>query len=149
MKPVVAPIAVIISLLSLSACSTISGQGPAVGPNTVAPVNAPSASGVGSGVLGELGNGLLGASAGRLAPADRKKALEAEYKALEYSPVGQATSWKSASGAQSGEVVAAQPYQVGSQNCRQYTHSFTIDGSPQTVRGTACRNPDGSWTPLT
>ncbi|GAB1581409.1 hypothetical protein PPNSA23_13520 [Phyllobacterium phragmitis] len=107
----------------------------------------PAGSGVGSGVLGALGNGLLGASANRLDPASRKKALEAEYRALEYAPVGQVTNWKSGSG--SGDVVAAQPYQVGSQNCRQYTHTFTIDGAPQTMRGTACRNPDGSWTPLT
>jgi len=152
MKPIVAPLALSIALFGLSACSTISGKGPAVGPGgalTVTPANTPSAGGVGSGVLGALGNGLLGTSAGRLDPADRRKALEAEYKALEYAPVGQATSWKSASGAQSGQVVAAQPYQVGSQNCRQYTHTFTIDGAPQTARGTACRNPDGSWTPLT
>ncbi|WP_407864242.1 hypothetical protein [Phyllobacterium phragmitis] len=146
MKPVVAPIALFIALFSLSACSTISGPKPAVSPNTT-PANVPAGSGVGSGVLGALGNGLLGASANRLDPASRKKALEAEYRALEYAPVGQVTNWKSGSG--SGDVVAAQPYQVGSQNCRQYTHTFTIDGAPQTMRGTACRNPDGSWTPLT
>ena len=56
---------------------------------------------------------------------------------------------KTASGSHSGEVVAAQPYQVGSQNCRQYTHTVRIDGTPQSARGTACRNEDGSWTPLT
>ena len=36
----------------------------------------------------------------------------------------------------------AQPYRVGSQDCRQYTHTVTIDGARQTARGTACRNPD-------
>ncbi|RCS23533.1 hypothetical protein DUT91_13290 [Phyllobacterium salinisoli] len=141
------------ALFSLSACNTISGPTPVVSPGSgasaAAPVNAPSGAGVGMGILGALGNGLIGTAANRLDPADRKKALEAEYKALEYAPVGRATSWKSASGTPSGEVIAAQPYQVGSQNCRQYTHIFTIDAAPQTVRGTACRNPDGSWTPLT
>ena len=34
-------------------------------------------------------------------------------------------------------------------NCRSYTHTIYIDGQPQTARGTACRNPDGTWTPLT
>jgi surface antigen len=82
-------------------------------------------------------------------PADRRSAIEAEYKALEYAPKGQSVSWKGRSGGVSGEVTAAQPYQVGSQNCRQYSHSFTVDGDPQTVRGTACRNEDGSWSPLT
>ncbi|PRD45997.1 hypothetical protein C5748_01280 [Phyllobacterium phragmitis] len=149
MKLVIAPIALSIALFSLSACSTITGQRPVVSPNTGAPIAAPSSGNVGTGILGSLGNGLLGPAASRLDPADRKKALEAEYRALEYAPVGQVTNWKGASGRESGEVVAAQPYQVGSQNCRQYTHSFTIDGAPQTTRGTACRNPDGSWTPLT
>jgi len=99
-------------------------------------------------LLTPLGNGLLGNSANQLNAADRKKALEAEYRALEYSPAGKAVSW-SGSGSNSGDVTAAQPYQVGSQNCRQYSHSFNIGGSQQTSRGTACRNPDGSWTPLT
>lgn len=99
-------------------------------------------------LLTSLGNGLLGSAANQLNAADRKKALEAEYRALEYSPAGKAVSW-SGSGSNSGDVTAAQPYQVGSQNCRQYSHSFNIGGSQQTSRGTACRNPDGSWTPLT
>lgn len=99
-------------------------------------------------LLAPLGNGLLGNSANQLNAADRKKALEAEYRALEYSPAGKAVSW-SGSGSNSGDVTAAQPYQVGSQNCRQYSHSFTVGGAQQTSRGTACRNPDGSWTPLT
>lgn len=129
---------------ALSACSTApknTGQ-TVFGQSQKAPV-------ANQGVLAELGNGLLGSSINRLAPADRTKALEAEYRALEYSPAGKSVSWRAASASASGEVVAAQPYQVGSQNCRQYTHSFSIDGAPQTVRGTACRNADGSWTPLT
>ncbi|PYE88401.1 hypothetical protein [Phyllobacterium leguminum] len=133
-----------LSLIGLSACGTASGPRPSLIPGISSPSATASSS---SDVLGALGNGLIGTSVSRLDKADRKKALEAEYKALEYARAGDASSWKG-DGA-SGEVVAAQPYQVGSQNCRQYTHSFTIDGAPQTVRGTACRNPDGSWTPLT
>lgn len=102
-----------------------------------------------TGVLSGLGNGLLGQNILQLSGEDRRKALEAEYRALEYSAAGKAVQWKASVGSASGEVVAAQPYQVGSQNCRQYTHNFDINGAPQTVRGTACRNPDGSWTPLT
>ncbi len=99
-----------------------------------------------SDLLAALGDGLLGDSAAKLSAGDRKKALEAEYRALEYSPAGKSVSWRGA--VASGDVTAAPPYQVGSQNCRQYTHTFTISGAPQTERGSACRNPDGSWTPL-
>jgi surface antigen len=101
-----------------------------------------------TGVVAGLGNGLVGGNPA-LDPSDRKRALQAEYQALEYSPAGKTVEWKNASGSRSGEVVAAQPYQVGSQNCRQYTHTLRIDGTPQSARGTACRNDDGSWTPLT
>lgn len=97
-------------------------------------------------VLAALGNGLVGNAA--LEPADRKQALQAEYQTLEYSPAGKVVEWKNSSSNRSGEVVAAQPYQVGSQNCRQYTHTIRIDGTPQSARGTACRNEDGSWTRL-
>jgi len=48
----------------------------------------------------------------------------------------------------SGQVVAAAPYQVGSQNCRQYTHTVVSDGREAKARGAACRNTNGTWTPL-
>lgn len=78
--------------------------------------------------------------------SDKQRALEAEYRALEASPGGQPVSW-SGDGIK-GEVVAAAPFQVGAQNCRQYTHSIAANGRDVKVRGTACRNADGSWTPL-
>ena len=37
------------------------------------------------------------------------------------------------------------PPPVASQECREYTSTTTIDGRPQRVTGTACRQPDGSW----
>ena len=57
-------------------------------------------------------------------------------------------TWKGDRLGRYGEVVAAQPYRVGSQDCRQYTQTVFTGGS-RTARGTACRNADGSWTPLT
>lgn len=100
-------------------------------------------------ILNTMGNGLLGRSATSLSPADRGKALEAEYKALEYTDAGKSVNWSSSQGGSSGSVTPGQPYQVGSQNCRQYSHSFVIGGIPQTARGSACRNANGSWSPLT
>jgi surface antigen len=99
-------------------------------------------------VVAALGNGLIGSKVA-LSADDRELALQAEYRALEYSAAGKSIEWKNKSGNRVGEVVAAQPYQVGSQNCRQYTHTVRTDGAPQSARGTACRNEDGSWTPLT
>ncbi len=72
-------------------------------------------------------------------------ALAAEYRALEYKNQGETVTWESANGI-SGRVVAFQPYRVGQQDCRQFTHTFTIDGEMTTLRGAACRTDNGSWT---
>jgi len=95
-----------------------------------------------------MGSGLLGQALTSLPPPDRRAAMEAEYRALEYANLGQKTTWQSRDGAQSGTVIPGQPYRVGTQNCRQYRHEFTINNTPQTARGSACRNDDGSWSPL-
>lgn len=128
-------VAIVVAVLALSGCS-VTGRG-----QTVAPA------------VGPLGmtSGLAGYSIGKsLSSADRRLALQAEYKALEHTPSGRPVSWKtSGSSAVSGDVVAAQPYRVGSQDCRQYSHTVFDGGATQTARGTACRNADGSWTPLT
>jgi surface antigen len=98
--------------------------------------------------LQALRGGLVARMPGvKLSEADKARALEAEYKALEAAPNGQAVVW-SGNGLK-GEVTAAAPYQVGSQNCRQYAHVLTGKAGPVTARGAACRMGNGAWTPLT
>jgi len=100
-------------------------------------------------ILAAMGKGLVsGAVANPLVEGDRRRALQAEYQALEYSQAGQPVSWKGERGDIAGEVVAYQPYRVGSQDCRQYTHKVVSGGQAKSAGGTACRNADGSWTPL-
>ena len=131
-------------LLGLAGCTTAGIGRPAL----------PSLPGKGKGdvagtILGQLGSGLIGTIGAGLNEDERRSALEAEYRALERTPSGQAVTWSGGDASRRGEVVAAQPYRVGSQDCRQYTHTVFVDGRSQSARGTACRNPDGSWTPLT
>jgi len=42
---------------------------------------------------------------------------------------------------------APQPSATGgaAEECREYQATTTIDGQPQQIHGTACRQPDGSW----
>ncbi|WP_064682002.1 hypothetical protein [Rhizobium bangladeshense] len=93
-----------------------------------------------------LQGGIVGRSGVSLSDSDKQRALEAEYRALEGAAAGQPVVWSGK--AVTGKVVAAAPYQVGSQNCRQYTHTLTVDGKDAVARGAACRNDDGSWSPL-
>lgn len=102
-----------------------------------------------SAIIEAMNGGLIKGSIGAsLDESERVSALEAEYRALEYTPSGEKVTWKG-SGNHSGEVMAAQAYRVGSQDCRQYSHTVFAGAPLGTARGTACRNADGSWTPLT
>lgn len=136
------------ALLAVSGCTTLDRGGPS---SAVTPVSTPPAGGkVSTGIVSAMNGGLIGGSVGSgLSDAEKRKGLEAEYKALEYNTSGQKVTWKSDNSSHYGEVVAAQPYRVGSQDCRQYTHTVYTSGAGVTARGTACRNADGSWTPLT
>jgi len=68
--------------------------------------------------------------------------------ALERGPSGAPVSWRNPDSGRYGSVVPGPAYQNAGRNCRSYTHTIYIDGRPETSRGTACRNPDGTWTPL-
>ena len=95
-----------------------------------------------------LDGGLISQANGlTLSEEDKKLALQAEYKALEDAPGGQAVPWSGGSGIK-GTVVAATPYQVGSQNCRQYSQTVNDDGKAVVARGAACRNDNGTWSLL-
>jgi len=95
-----------------------------------------------------MGRGLMGDFFDPMAVPDRRRALAAEYRALEYGKAGEIISWQGTNTRLSGEVVAGQPYRVGSQDCRQYRHNFSLDRVIHNLSGSACRNKDGSWSPL-
>ena len=104
----------------------------------------------GNPLLDAMAGGLVGGPIGQdFSMGDRRAALEAEYKALEYTRSGEKVTWQGKTSGLHGEVTVGQPYQVGSQNCRQYSDTVYAGAAARTAKGTACRNPDGSWTPLT
>ena len=72
-------------------------------------------------------------------------AAAAEYRALEYGQVGQPTPWDNPANQHRGQIVPGKPYQQNGTYCRPFTHTIYISGSPETARGTACRQPDGTW----
>jgi len=131
----------LLATVTVSGCTTTSGgKGMAGGV-------LPSGSRGAAVYITALQGGLVSRNAAtQLSKADMQRALEAEYRALEAAPGGQPVVWQGKG--VSGSVVAAAPYQVGSQNCRQYSHTLTVEGRDTTTRGAACRNADGAWTPL-
>ena len=104
-------------------------------------------------VVGAIANGaprivggLAGSQVGKsLGAGDRGRALAAEYRALEYGRAGATTPWSDSLTGRYGEVVPGETYKVNDTTCREYIHVITIDGHPETGRGTACRKADGNW----
>lgn len=138
----------ILAVLALAGCAT-SNPGTVVGGFAGQPTR-PATAPASQAIVQAMGGGLVGSIAGEgLSRGERLRAIEAEYRALEHTPVGQTVTWGERASGRYGEVTAAQPYRVGSQDCRQYVHTVTLGGAQKVGRGTACRNPDGSWTPLT
>ena len=131
-------------LATVAGCTSMGGAQPL----SFGPVQAPKIGGSDA-ILVSLNGGLLPKETiSGLSTPDQLRALSAEYQALEKAPLGQKVAWRSPTTGASGEVSAGTPYQVGQQNCRQYTHSATIRGAQVERQGAACRNEDGSWTPL-
>lgn len=97
-------------------------------------------------VAGAVVGGVIGSEVGRnLDQRDRELAQQAEFDALERGNSGVPRTWRNPDNGRYGEVVPSKPYKRGSEDCRDYTHTVYIDGRPQQMRGTACRNYDGSW----
>ncbi len=91
-------------------------------------------------VAGALLGGLAGNQIGAmLDDNDRQRAAYAESRAL---GSGAPTAWRNPQSGRYGQINPG-PVQGG---CRNYTHTIYVDGQPQTARGSACRNPDGTWS---
>ena len=102
---------------------------------------------VAAGIAGAAIGGLIGNRIGAgMDDEDKQRAYAAQMQALEGGRSGAAVQWKNPDSGRYGSVVPGPAYQANGQQCRQYTHTIYIDGRPQVARGTACRNPDGSWT---
>ena len=137
--------------LLLGACSGPSGprtsDGVFLGALTGALIGAGANRGPGGAIAGAVIGGLIGGAIGNaLDGEDRRRAYDAEPRALEAEGPGAPVSWRGVRGAY-GTIVAGPPYAYQTyQRCREYTHTVYVNGQPQTARGVACRNPDGTWT---
>ena len=127
------------------------GTGTAVGALTGAVIGSAFGGGtgerIGAAVAGAAIGGLIGNRIGAsMDEEDRRMAYEAEMAALEQGSVGAPVGWRNPGSGRYGNIVPGPVYVQRGSRCRSYTHTVYIRGQPEVVRGTACRNPDGSWT---
>jgi surface antigen len=150
-------VAVLSAALSLAACS--SDTGPKEVGGTVA--GATTGALVGNAIGGSAGNRLAGTVIGaaiggfignRIGAAlddeDKRRAYAAQMHALETGPSGAPVAWRNPDSGRYGNVVPGPAYQINGAPCREFTHTIYVDGKPQIERGTACRNPDGTWSTM-
>ena len=120
------------------------GTGAVIGSAVAGPGNR-----LGGAVVGGLLGGLIGNRIGAaMDDEDKQRAYAAQMDALDRGQSGAPVSWRNPDSGRYGTVVPGPVYQHDGRNCRSFTHTIYIDGHPETARGTACRNPDGSWTAL-
>lgn len=128
----------IATALLLAACAgpgTLDGAAPAAGSTRPG--------------LGATLAAVLATEAGRgLDERDRALAADAEFDALQFGVAGTAREWKNPTTGHLGGVTPGPAYSVNQITCRDYTHRLEVGTRPELVRGTACRQADGSWRPL-
>lgn len=154
--------AVALGCLALAACAGNPQTGTGPRENTGTLVGALAGAVVGSqfggstgarvaaGVAGAALGGMIGNRIGSaLDDEDRQRAYAAQMDALESGSSGAPVAWRNPDSGRYGNIVPGPAYDSpNGLKCRQFTHTIYIDGRPQTARGTACRNPDGTWNPV-
>ena len=76
----------------------------------------------------------------------QRAAKDAEYRALEFGRAGTPVAWKD--GKNHGDVVPGPLYHVNASDCRDFTHTVYIGDQTHATRATACRQPNGTWQPV-
>src|SRR5262245_65518312 len=140
----------LVASFGLAACETRQESGTAIGAITGAVIGNQFGKGGGKGAAtfaGAVIGGIVGNSIGRdLDARDRELARQAEYDAWERGTPGRPVRWRNPDNGRYGEIVPEAYYDRSGSRCRDFVHTVWIDGRRQQMRGTACRNPDGTWT---
>jgi len=145
--------------LSLAGCAggTIGGPKEETGTLVGAGAGALLGSQIGGDSRARVVGGVLGAGIGALLgnrigaamdDEDKKRAYAAQMQALESGRSGAPVAWRNPDSGRYGNIVPGPAYQQEGMTCRPYTHTIYISGQPQVARGSACRNPDGTWSPV-
>ncbi|GMR08143.1 MAG: RT0821/Lpp0805 family surface protein [Gammaproteobacteria bacterium] len=94
-------------------------------------------------IAGTIAGVYIGGSIGKsMDENDRYRSQQA----LETNRTNQPASWTNPDNGNQYTVTPTNTYTASSgEPCREYTTEAVIDGRKEIIRGTACREPDGSW----
>ena len=92
--------------------------------------------------IGTLVGGYIGGKIGaNMDELDRYRT----QSTLENTPTGETVAWENPDTHNEYRVTPTNTYESDSGPCRDYTTEAVIDGRPEIVHGTACRQSDGKW----
>ena len=93
--------------------------------------------------VGAIAGVIIGGSVGRsMDDTDRLKASHS----LEYNRTNESSHWHNPDTGNDYSMTPTRTYQSDTgQYCREYMTDVVVGGRRETVYGTACRQPDGSW----
>jgi surface antigen len=93
-------------------------------------------------IAGTVAGAVIGGKIGaKMDEADKLKAAQA----LEGTPTGQHTTWTNPDTGARYTMTPTKTYEASAGPCRDFTVDANVEGKPEKVSGTACRQPDGSW----
>ena len=102
---------------------------------------------IGAGVVagGFLGNKIGSA----LDCKDQQYHYDTTQSALETRKTGQASTWSNPDTGHAGSVTPTKTYTTADgMPCRDFTQTIYVEGKYEEVKGSACRQPDGTWKPI-
>lgn len=152
----------IFSLVALSVnvraeCQESSGGGEILGTLAGAAIGGLVGSQFGSGTgksvaigAGVVAGGFLGNRIGReLSCKDQEYHYDTTQNALETQKTGQTSTWTNPDTGHSGEITPTRTYTAADGTpCREFEQTIFVDGDYENIQGTACRQPDGTWKPV-
>ena len=147
----------LVSVQSYADCQDSSGSGEIIGTLAGAAIGGLVGSQFGGGTgnkiaigAGVVAGGFLGNKIGKeLSCKDQEYHYDTTQNALEHQKTGQSSNWTNPDTGHSGEITPTRTYtSTDGAPCRDFNQTIYVDGKYEQVEGTACRQPDGTWKPV-
>ncbi len=95
--------------------------------------------------MNDVGAFLDASVTAQLTARDKSEAASAQFNALTFGRPGAPRTWSGDKGV-AGSVTVGPYVRVNNIDCRDFTHTVTVSGTPHPRKGTACRDVSGNWT---
>jgi surface antigen len=93
-------------------------------------------------IAGTLAGAAIGGAVGRSMDATDRMQVS---RTLEIAPDNRTVAWVNPNTNNQLQATPVRTFQASGQDCREYRVQGEIDGRPETIVGTACRDAPGRW----